>query len=480
LCIFKKIQFMKKILTLLSVFIFLIYNAGAQVFWTENFEGGSTGGMLASAYTGPNGTWAISVLGSEGGFRNEWYVSCAENGHTTGVCGTPCAPVTTTATLSTLHVGSTILSDMGASYYAGGSATTDRRAESPTINCTGRYSITVAFYYIEDGDLTTDNATLWYYNGTTWSLLDDPAKTAPICPGGQGMWTHYTYALPTSANNNANVKLAFRWVNNADGVGTDPSFAVDSMTLSGTTISTTTSSFTTSSTTACQDSCITFTATSTGPVDSFTWSMAGITISTPHASPVTQCFSVAGVYTMTLTAYHSGTPSTSTHSVTINPAPAAITGSHTLCVGTTSSLSSSPTGGTWSSSSTATATVGTSGVVTGVAAGVATITYSLATGCKVTFTVTVYPLPCTLGLPRSGNSNDVTIFPNPAADELTISMEQGAFTSYTITNGVGQVFMSRQLDAATANVNIKALPRGLYYITLRGNDGTIVRKFVKL
>jgi PKD repeat protein len=36
-----------------------------------------------------------------------------------------------------------------------------------------------------------------------------------------------------SADNNPNVKIGFNWTNNDDGIGTDPSFAVDNITLTG-------------------------------------------------------------------------------------------------------------------------------------------------------------------------------------------------------------------------------------------------------
>ncbi len=325
---------MRKLLTLLSILLFAIAGNGfAQIFWTENFESGSTSGLLVTAYTGPNGTWTQTTGTGEGGAANMWYVSCAENDHTTGVCGTGCAPVTTTATLATLHVGSNALSlmgaDPGAAYDAGGfcpsiyCVTTDKRAISPTINCTGKYTISMSFYYIEDGDLTTDDGSVWYSpdNGVTWSMLVNTPKTLPICIT-QGYWTHYTVALPASANNNPTVKIAFNWVNNDDGTGTDPSFAIDSVSLSTPVGSVPVPSFTLSpSSTVCEDSCVTFTNTTTGPVDSFRWSMPGITIATPHASPVSICFTTAATYTMTLTVYHSGTSYTATHTVTVNPAP---------------------------------------------------------------------------------------------------------------------------------------------------------------
>ncbi len=80
--------------------------------------------------------------------------------------------------------------------------------------------------------------------------------------------------------------------------------------------------------------------------------------------------------------------------VTVMPAPAAIAGPASVCAGSTVTLASSPGGGTWSSSLTTTATVGPStGIVTGVAGGTVTIVYTLPTGCLVTRTETVNPVP---------------------------------------------------------------------------------------
>ncbi|MDG1036918.1 MAG: lamin tail domain-containing protein, partial [Crocinitomicaceae bacterium] len=82
------------------------------------------------------------------------------------------------------------------------------------------------------------------------------------------------------------------------------------------------------------------------------------------------------VYTVTPT---SGTcvGNTFTLSATINPLPvvAAITGASSVCVGSTTVLASSTTGGVWSTSDATVADVSASGVVTGVSAGSATITY---------------------------------------------------------------------------------------------------------
>lgn len=75
--------------------------------------------------------------------------------------------------------------------------------------------------------------------------------------------------------------------------------------------------------------------------------------------------------------------------------PANITGNVPLCVGANIPLSNIFTGGTWSSSNTAVGTVSSGGVLTGVAAGTTTITYTSGT-CQSTAVVSVSPLPAAI------------------------------------------------------------------------------------
>lgn len=77
------------------------------------------------------------------------------------------------------------------------------------------------------------------------------------------------------------------------------------------------------------------------------------------------------------------------------------------------------------------------------------------------------------------NEPVVVIYPNPANNELTITADK-QYTSYTVTNTMGQQMMQQPISASQTKVNIKALPAGLYYINLKGEQGGTVRKFVKL
>lgn len=232
---------MKKIYLSIFTAVFFCQILSAQIFWTENFNNSCSAGCLAASYTGPNGAWTQTITGAEGADPNVWFISCAENGNGPGNCGSGCSSINPNATLHvSAAVGNIVCpNDCGASYDAGGLCgilscpQTSRRIESPTINCSANiFPATANFVYIASGSAGSDECRFWYFDGTTWTMLQAIPPTINSNCNGQGLWTSINIVLPQSSVGNANVKVAFEWVNNDDGVGSDPSFAVDDLNLS--------------------------------------------------------------------------------------------------------------------------------------------------------------------------------------------------------------------------------------------------------
>src|SRR6185436_11954576 len=101
-----------------------------------------------------------------------------------------------------------------------------------------------------------------------------------------------------------------------------------------------------------------------------------------------------------------------TASLTVDPLPAPIAGTLNLCLGATTSLSDASPGGSWSSSNLSVAYVDVStGAVTGLDTGNATITYALTSGCQATAVVTVNPTPTIIsGMAGVCLGNSATLF----------------------------------------------------------------------
>jgi hypothetical protein len=128
------------------------------------------------------------------------------------------------------------------------------------------------------------------------------------------------------------------------------------------------------------------------------WTSDDVVIATISASTGAAVSLLAGTVVISYTIPTGCSASTI---LTVYPS-SAITGSNTVCSGDTIFLANSVSGGTWSSSAVAVATVTASGEVRGNAPGISVISYSMPSGCLVTHPVTVNQLPVSYLLTGGG------------------------------------------------------------------------------
>ncbi len=207
-----------------------------------------------------------------------------------------------------------------------------------------------------------------------------------------------------------------------------------------------------------------------------TWAMTNIALATISGAGTITGIS-PGLDTVTYTVTTAGCSTTVFAPITINVLPNAgvISGTTTICAGTTTALSSTgDAGGTWSSSNTVLATVNSvTGLVTGVAAGSPMMTYSVTNGCGTVFDtiiITVNPLPdtgiitgtatvcvaatTTLADTAAGGtwSSSNTGIATVSGTGIVTGVAAGTATiSYTVTNSCGTL-------SATKLVTVNGLP----------------------
>ena len=146
---------------------------------------------------------------------------------------------------------------------------------------------------------------------------------------------------------------------------------------------------------------------------------------------------VSGVMAGTTTITYSQSGCNQTYNITVVK-PGVLAGA-TLCIGGTTTLSDSPAGGTWTSSTTGVATiVQASGLVTGVAPGTTTITYHVTPGCTATAVVTVVTLQPITGVTSMCQGKTTTLSNNAGGGTWTSANTTVAtigLTSGIVTGG---------------------------------------------
>lgn len=161
-----------------------------------------------------------------------------------------------------------------------------------------------------------------------------------------------------------------------------------------------TANYAASASNICVGQAVTYTNSTTGNPTSFSWSFPGGNPSTSSASNPIVTYSTAGIYSVSLVATNSSGSNTisNTNSITVNAIPNVnpILGSTSVCVGSMTSLSTTTPNGIWTSSNLSNASINSNGVVSGIAIGSSTITYTVTTnGCSSTQTanITINALP---------------------------------------------------------------------------------------
>lgn len=337
---------------LLTVLLFTCSRSslGQTVVWNEPFD--------VSTVVGSGG-WDLNfqTAATTANEPNYFVVNDNEGGVAPPGCGTA------NNGDQTLHITSTLFPNNGAAYNAGGlcgigtCVETHTRAQSPTFSTVGFTNLTLEFDYIANGEANADFATVWYNDGSGWTQLGGTLISNLCVP--QGQWTAFSMALPATMDNNPNAQVGFGWDNDDNGVGSDPSYAVNNVQIiTPSAAPAPVADFSVSSSTICAGDCIDFTDLSSNAPTSWTWTFTGAaTTSSTLQNPTGICYNTPGTYDVTLSASNAaGTDDTTyTALITVNPCTTPVanfTASNTNicegdCIDFTDLSTGSPTGWTW-------------------------------------------------------------------------------------------------------------------------------------
>lgn len=177
--------------------------------------------------------WTLNTaIGTQGASANAWVIDDFESWN--GVCGSGNLVTPGDKTMHMYCTGQICgFIGTGAIYNAGGfggSTLTDKfTSTTNNISTVGYTSIQVKFGWRCDGQANFDYANLRYSidGGTNWIDINTNYQS-------QINWACATVNLPITCENITTLKLGMRWRNNNDGIGSDPTIAIDDFLVRGT------------------------------------------------------------------------------------------------------------------------------------------------------------------------------------------------------------------------------------------------------
>ncbi len=75
---------------------------------------------------------------------------------------------------------------------------------------------------------------------------------------------------------------------------------------------------------------------------------------------------------------------------------------------------------------------------------------------------------------------NVSVYPNPAYDFITIRSAQPEHMSVEITSSKGQLISIQEMDGTTLQLDLSSFQKGVYFITIRSKDFLTTKKIIKL
>ena len=448
---------------------FTVYAAPAAITGAGTVAVGSTI-TLSDATTGgywSSGGTSIATVGSTGivtgvtaGVVNIYYnmtTGCSVY-HTDTVTGsTSVLPVT--GTLSVCVGSTTTLADATSGGYWTSASTSIATVISSTGVVTGVSAGTAVISYHSSAGIATATVTVnpvpAAITGSTTVAIGSTITMSDATSGGH--WADGVSSIATIGSATG--------VITGVGAGTTGVYYILPTGCGAYTSVTVTGSTTLHAITGTTHTCVGSYSILTDSTSGGTWSSSSTAIAT-----VTSGGAVVGVSAGTVTITYTVGSSSVTTSFTVYAAPAAITGAGTVAVGSTITLSDATTGGYWSSGGTSIATVGSTGIVTGVTAGVVNIYYNMTTGCSVyhTDTVTgstsVLPVTGTLSVCVGSTTTlaDATsggYWTSASTSIATVISSTGVVTG--VSAGTAVISYHSSAGIATATVTVNPVPAAI-------------------
>jgi hypothetical protein len=155
-----------------------------------------------------------------------------------------------------------------------------------------------------------------------------------------------------------------------------------------------------------------------------------------------------------------------------NPITGEIQNLTDVCIGKSLNISSSISGGSWSSSNTNVAIIDQNGLITSISKGITNIKYTITeNNCSNSIEQNMNVNEC--ASLTNETTDNIYVFPNPVINELTVKQKTSLFDTYKIIDVVGKIILEGKLTSEESILNVQKLMPGQYLFRLETNEGEL-------
>ena len=458
---------MKKFL--LISFLFACSNSFSQtVIYQESFENGTPGWSLNT--NDLNGVTSLTP--------NFWVINNSYLGGLIIIITVPDTPNEPSQVLGQpqsnyLHICSDLAQSNGitnCNYGAQGNHSYFARMDS-AISTVGFTNDTLSFWWLCQGNSSAYGSVYYRTSSVgTWTNVMGTSTAGNL--NLHNNWQLKKMYLPVF-DNQPYLQFAFRF--NHSNSGSDPAFAIDDVKLTGNSSVQPgpTPGFTVNDSVICQDRCITFSDTSTGTPNSWSWNFPGGTPNSSNSNMPIVCYHTAGTYNVTLTVSNANGTNSLTQNgyitVNANPNPPTILqNGNTLTCNPTSSLYQWFYNGSLLSGSTQQS-------YNAAVNGYYQVGITDINGCTALSDSFLFNFNSINFL----NDEVIEIFPNPFYQNITLKNNSDLYFEWTLTDVTGKELLKGNSKNFITGINTDALNAGTYFIKIVSAEKMQVSKLIK-
>ena len=101
------------------------------------------------------------------------------------------------------------------------------------------------------------------------------------------------------------------------------------------------------------------------------------------------------------------------------------------------------------------------------------VMYTTATGTNGSIAQGVqqpYEISVTTGVNKTTINLELSVYPNPTTDYLTLKVEDNTELNYQIYDNHGKVIANKKVTATTSTINLESLPKATYFLNVVNNS----------